>query len=65
MATGNDGVMSAGNLYPLAYEPTGYEDQKYFPLGASKAVPAVGYEEDSKKSVEQLRAEREQRHRGW
>jgi hypothetical protein len=65
MATGNDGVMSAGNLSLLVYEPQEGEDQKYFPLGKSKAKPAASYKRDSKKSVKRLLAEREQRHRGW
>jgi hypothetical protein len=57
MARGNDGVMTG----TLPYPPQANQDQRYFPLGASKALPAAGYEEDSKKSVEQLLAERDRR----
>jgi hypothetical protein len=35
------------------------QDQQHFPLGASNATLAAGYEEDRKKSVRQLLAERD------
>ena len=47
------------------YMLQGGEDQKYFALGTSKAVPAPRYEADSRKSLEELLAERERRSQGW